>query len=335
MSILERARKIGGHTRARAILVGTIAVVLWSSLAPLTAMARGIPPLELLAATFGIGYLCGQIWLRMKCGRSSLRKPAYPYVFSCCATAALFGYHALYFLALSLAPPAQACLVAYLWPLLMVLLSSASSGGDKVRPAQLMGAVLGFAGTGLVVLSGDSDHIRHRHRAFGLLAALSCALIWSSYSVFNRRFREVPSEAMIDICGLVAVIGCGAHLLVDSHTVFPLGSQWLAIVALGAGPVGLSFLAWDYATKHGQVATLGTISYAAPVLSTLQLVMLGYTPASLDLLTASALVVAGAWIATALPRAGRPSVHPHGDESPFRQRLERKSDHPEPDADHR
>src|SRR6185437_9103606 len=132
MWILEQARKIAGRTRARATLVGTVAVVLWSSLAPLTAMARGIPPLELLAATFAIGYLCGQIWLRMKYGRSSLRKPAYPYAFSCCATAALFGYHALYFLALSLAPPAQACLVAYLWPLLMVLLSAASNGDRKI-----------------------------------------------------------------------------------------------------------------------------------------------------------------------------------------------------------
>lgn len=295
----EQAPENAGRTRARATLVGTAAVLLWSSLAPLTAMARGIPPFELLAATFGIGYLCGQIWLRTRDGRSSLRKPRYPYSFSCCATAALFGYHALYFLAVSLAPPAQACLVAYLWPLLMVLLLAASNGVDRVRPAQLVGAALGFAGTGLVVLSGDGDHIRHPYRAFGLLAALCCALIWSSYSVFNRRFREVPSEAMIDICGLVAVIGCGAHLLVDSHTVLPVGSQWLAIAALGAGPVGLSFLAWDYATKHGHVAMLGTVSYAAPVLSTLQLVVLGYASASLDLLAASALVVGGAWVATA------------------------------------
>jgi drug/metabolite transporter (DMT)-like permease len=67
-----------------------------------------------------------------------------------------------------------------------------------------------------------------------VLGALSCALIWSSYSAFNRRFREVPSEAMIDIRALIAVIGCGAHLPVDSHTAFPPGSQWLAIAALGA-----------------------------------------------------------------------------------------------------
>lgn len=284
-------------TRAKATLAGAAAVLLWSSLAPLTAMAHGIPPLELLAATFGIGYLCGQIWMRTRGRHRSLRRPRYPASYRWFATTALFGYHAFYFLALSLAPPAQASLVAYLWPLLIVLLSVANNRSDRIRAAHVAGAVLGFAGTALLVLSRDSGHAIYPHRSLGLLAALSCALIWSVYSVLNERFRDVPSEAMIDICGFVAVIGCGVHLLMDSRTVFPQGAQWFAVAALGGGPVGIAFLAWDHATKHGHVGVLGALSYAAPVLSTLLLVLLGYTPASLSLLAACALVVGGAWTA--------------------------------------
>lgn len=300
MSTSRQALDSSGAAQAKATFVGAVAVLLWSSLAPLTAIAHGIPPLELLAATFGIGYLCGQIWLRIRGRQPSVGKPKYPVSYAWFATAALFGYHAFYFVALSLAPPAQASLVAYLWPLLIVLLSAAINRSDRIRRTHVAGVILGFAGTAVLVLSRDSGHAVYPYRSLGLLAALFCALIWSTYSVLNRRFREVPSEAMIDICGLVAVIGCGVHLLMDGHTVIPQGSQWFAMVALGVGPVGLAFLAWDYATKHGHVGVLGALSYAAPVLSTLLLVLLGYTPASLSLLAACALVVGGAWTATSL-----------------------------------
>jgi drug/metabolite transporter (DMT)-like permease len=289
--------------RTRATLVGTAAILLWSALASLTAAARGIPPLELLAITFGIAFLCGLTWLLITGGRSSIRKLQQPWSYLGFATAALFGYHFLYFSAFSLAPPTQASLIAYLWPLLIVLLSAWSSRDDRVRPVHIVGVLLGFAGTALLVLSGNAGNASpHPNRLLGLLAAFSCALIWSSYSVLNRRFRQVPSEAMIGICGLVALLGWGAHFLVDSQTVSPRTSQWFAIMALGVGPVGLAFLAWDYGTKHGHVSVLGVISYAAPVLSTLLLVLLGYTPVSLSLLAACALVAGGAWIATASSR---------------------------------
>jgi drug/metabolite transporter (DMT)-like permease len=290
------------HLRTKATLVGTVAVLLWSSLAPLTAMAHSIPPLELLAMTFGIAFLCGLTWLFVTGGLSSVQRLKQPLSYLGFATAALFGYHALYFAALSLAPPAQASLIAYLWPLLTVLFSAWSSRDDRVRASHIVGAFLGFTGTALLVLSGDADHTALPYRSLGLLAALLCAVIWSSYSVLNRHFRNVPSEAMIGICGWVALLGWGVHFLVDSQTVLPGISQWFAIVALGVGPIGLAFLAWDYGTKHGHVSVLGTVSYAAPVLSTLLLVVLGYTPASLSLLAASALVVGGAWTATTSSR---------------------------------
>ena len=132
----------------------------------------------------------------------------------------------------------------------------------------------------------------------GLLAALGCALTWSSYSVLNKGFRNVPSEAMVIVCGVVAIMGLAAHWLIGEHTISPHSSQWVAIVALGIGPVGLAFFAWDRGTKQGNVSLLGTLSYAAPVLSTLLLVTFGRTSGSIGLLAACVLVPAGAWVAT-------------------------------------
>lgn len=138
----------------------------------------------------------------------------------------------------------------------------------------------------------------HCRGARNTTAALTCAVIWSAYSVLNSRFRNVSSDAMVTVCGLVAVFGWVAHLGLDNETARPTRVQWMAIVALGFGPVGLAFLAWDQGTKHGDIGLLGILSYAAPILSTLLLVSFGYAPPSIHLLVACALVVGGAWIAS-------------------------------------
>ena len=103
---------------------------------------------------------------------------------------------------------------------------------------------------------------------------------------------------MIGVCGVVALLGLAAHLLLETATVWPAGGEWLAVAAMGIGPLGLAFLAWDYGTKHGELAVLGTLAYGAPVLSTLLLVSLGLAQPTVELAMACLLVVGGAWIAT-------------------------------------
>ena len=132
----------------------------------------------------------------------------------------------------------------------------------------------------------------------GLFAAFGCALIRSSYSVANRRFSAISSDVLVGVCGVVALLGILTHVAVERGTVWPTAHQWPAVLGLGLGPVGLAFMTWDYGTKHGNVSLLGTLSYAAPLLSTVLLVVLGRAPATLSLLFACVLVVGGAWIAT-------------------------------------
>jgi drug/metabolite transporter (DMT)-like permease len=271
---------------------------MWSTLAPLTAAAAGIPPLELLAATFGIAFVCGLSGLLLVGGRTAIRKLSQPVRYLAFAVTALFGYHALYFTALRLAPPAQASLLAYLWPLFIVVFSTLGDRQARIQTRHILGTLLGLTGTALLIMSREEHQIPAASRHLGLLAALGCALTWSSYSVFNRRFRNVPTEAMVIVCGIVAVLGWAAHWVMAEETVLPHLPQWLVILALGIGPVGVAFFAWDYGTKQGNISLLGTLSYAAPVLSTLLLVIFGRASASISLLVACALVTMGAWVAT-------------------------------------
>jgi drug/metabolite transporter (DMT)-like permease len=93
-------------------------------------------------------------------------------------------------------------------------------------------------------------------------------------------------------------------------TAAPDARQWAALVALGIGPTGLAFLAWDHATKHGQLALLGVLAYLAPMLSTAALVLAGLAPASWLLFAAAGLTIAGALIATGRLRPATPRLAP-------------------------
>ena len=113
-----------------ATLVGCGALALWSLLALLTAASGTAPPFQLAAMTFAIGGALGAASRAVRPGRSTpCGKP--PRVWAL-GVGGLFGYHALYFAALRLAPPAEAGLVNYLWPLLIVLFS-ALLPGERLR----------------------------------------------------------------------------------------------------------------------------------------------------------------------------------------------------------
>ena len=119
----------------------------------------------------------------------------------------------------------------------------------------------------------------------------------------------VPTSAVVVTCLATAVLSALAHLGLE-ETVWPASTTgWLAILALGLGPVGLAFYTWDVGVKAGDIQLLGTASYAAPLLSTLALVLAGLANASLTLALAAALITGGAALAA---RAGRKVTRPRG-----------------------
>ena len=280
--------------RQRATLAGFVAVMLWSLLALLTVQTRPVPPLQLTAMSFAIGAGIGAIWTWASGGFRQLATVGWKvYAFG---TAGLFGYHVLYFSALRLAPPAKAGLIAYLWPLLIVLFSGLLPG-EHLRRVHVVGAGLGFAGAALIVTGGEAGF----SRAFlpGYLLALACAFTWSGYSVLSRRMGQVPSAAVTVFCLATAVLSAGLHLALE-QTAWPVGPRgWGAVVALGIGPVGLAFYLWDTGMKRGDIQLLGVTTYAAPLLSTLALVLAGLARPGPVLFLAASLISAGALLAAA------------------------------------
>jgi drug/metabolite transporter (DMT)-like permease len=274
-------------------LSGLAAIALWSVLALLTAGTGAVPPFQLAALTFAIASLVG-LGFMLATGKplAALRQPPAAWALGLYG---LFGYHALYFAALKLAPPAEAGLIAYLWPLLIVLMT-ALLPGETLSRRHVMAAGLGFLG--VVVLGfGKGGIVFDATYLPGYAAAVGCAVIWSSYSVLSRTQAAVPTEAVTGFCAATAVLSLACHLLFETPVWSQTLAQWLCIVGLGLGPVGAAFFLWDHGMKRGDIRLLGTASYAAPVASTIILVIAGFAAPHWTLALACALIVGGAVLA--------------------------------------
>jgi drug/metabolite transporter (DMT)-like permease len=276
-----------------ATLIGLTAILMWSLLAVMAVATGKIPAFQLAAMTFAIGALTGFLtWI----GRpQAIRALWQPPVVWMVGVGGLFGYHALYFLALRFAPPAEAGLLNYLWPLLIVLFSSLLPG-ERLAPHHIIGALFGLAGT-VLLLAGNAGGGFAPGQVPGLVAAFVAAFVWAAYSVMSRRLKSVPTDAVAGFCLATALLATLVHGMVEV-TVWPdTPAQWLAIVALGVGPVGAAFYVWDIGMKRGDIRVLGAASYATPLLSTAFLIMAGFAKADANLAISAVLIAGGGLIA--------------------------------------
>jgi drug/metabolite transporter (DMT)-like permease len=279
-------------TSRTATLIGLTAILMWSLLSVMTVATGTIPAFQLAAMTFAIGALVGSLsWIGRGEALGALRQPLIAWAVG---VGGLFGYHALYFLALRFAPPAEAGLLNYLWPLLIVLFSSLLPG-ERLAAHHVIGAVLGLVGT-VLLFAGSTGSVTSAEVP-GLIAAFVAAFVWATYSVLSRRLKSVPTDAVAGFCAVTALLAAAVHALVEA-TVWPATTlQWLSVIALGVGPVGAAFYAWDIGMKRGDIRVLGAASYATPLLSTAFLILAGFAKASANIAIAAVLIAGGGLIA--------------------------------------
>lgn len=274
---------------SKATFLGFCAILLWTLLAYFTIGAKGIPPLQLNAMCFLIGGSAGLIWSLARSGTQVFSSiPLSAWIIG---VGGLFGFHFCFFTALSLAPAAPASLINYLWPLLIVLFSGLLPG-ERILWQHVAGALIAFAGAGLLILPKETGFETSHLAGYGV--ALIGAFIWAGYSVLSRSFSTVPTSAVALFCLASSALSVLAHLALET-TVWPQGATiWVAVLALGLGPVGLAFFLWDVGVKTGNIQLLGVLAYCAPLFSTLILVLSGHAAPSPQLAIAAVLITGGA-----------------------------------------
>jgi drug/metabolite transporter (DMT)-like permease len=282
------AAAAASHRRATLDALGAIA--LWSTLAVLGLKLARVPPFLLVGIALLLGAAVGARGLTLRLRPAVLLLGVY----------GLFAYHFCLFLALRLAPPVEANLLNYLWPLLIVVLAPVILPGTALRPRHVAGALLGFAGAALLVTGGRLGF--SREGTAGYLLALAAAVIWSTYSLLTRRVGSFPTSAIATFCLVSGVLALACHAALEPRYV-PSASELPFLALLGLGPMGAAFYLWDRALKGGDPRVVGTLAYLTPLLSTVLVATLGggrLGPASL---AAMGLIVSGALVGTWSSRA--------------------------------
>jgi drug/metabolite transporter (DMT)-like permease len=270
----------------RATLHALAAIGLWATLAALGARLGHVPPFLLVGCTLLLGSLFGLRRVRVRDLRPGVLL---------LGVYGLFAYHLCLFLGLRLAPPVEANLVNYLWPLLIVVLSPLFVPRAALRARHVAGALLGFGGAALLVSGGATGHFGG-HPA-GYLCALAAAVIWSTYSLLTKRFGDFPTSTIAAFCLVSGALSLACHALLEPS--YSLAARDLPFLgAIGLGPMGAAFYLWDRAIKAGDPRTIGTLAYLTPLLSTLLVVLFGGGTLTARSLAAMALIVGGAAVGT-------------------------------------
>ena len=261
------------------------AIALWASLASLGVSLTHIPPFLLT----GIALIIGSV-------------PAWPFVLRdptqwriplrtlALGVYGLFAYHFLLFIALRHAPPVEANLVNYLWPLFIVVLSPVVLPGVALRLPHVLAALLGFAGAAIAIAGGRE---LSGTLAWGYLPALAAAFIWATYSLLTKRVAAFPTTA-IGLFGLVSgVLSLLCHVLLEP-AVSLQPRDWALLAVLGLGPLGASFFMWDKALKLGDARHIGVLSYITPLASTALLMVVSGRPFTWSIALATAMIISAA-----------------------------------------
>ncbi|MBU6437849.1 MAG: DMT family transporter [Betaproteobacteria bacterium] len=243
------------------------AIALWATLATLGVQLAHVPPFLLTGLALAVGSLIALPWSRF-----DLRRWRVPARTLALGVYGLFGFHALLFVALRTAPPVQANLVNYLWPLLIVVLAPLLLPGVRLRPGHVVAAAVGFAGAAIAILSAGTSGSPAFSLAWGYIPAIGSAFVWASYSLLSKRVAPFPTAAIGAFCLLSAVLSLLCHALFEPAVA--LGTRdWALIAVMGAGPLGAAFFLWDGALKRGDPRKLGVLSFVTPLASTVLLLL--------------------------------------------------------------
>ena len=114
----------------------------------------------------------------------------------------------------------------------------------------------------------------------------------------TKRLPRFPTAAVGAFCLASGLLALGAYWLTSGkiNLAALTADDWLSLVLLGAGPMGVAFFTWDAALKRGDPRIIGSLTYLTPLTSTLVLILVGGQSLNWVSALAMFLIIAGAVI---------------------------------------
>lgn len=204
----------------------------------------------------------------------------------------------LWFWGLARLPIAEAIALSFIAPLLAIYLASLTLG-EKVRPAALLGSILGLAGVALMLIARASGDYGDE-ALYGACAILCSATLYAINLVLMRKQAQLASPIEV---GFFQSMTSGLFLMLAAplFAVLPAAEHVPAIaISAALALTSLMLLSWAYAraeaqslvvveyTGFGWGALFGWLAFGE---------VLGWW-----VLAGTALIVIGCWIAVRAPR---------------------------------
>ncbi|WP_158401956.1 DMT family transporter [Celeribacter indicus] len=266
-------------------------MLFWSTWPTLATVAGAAPPFLVFGLASAIGFVIAFL-ISAAQGHARAFVRTSPGTMAFVATALLVN-NVLYLMAMPRIGPAEANVVAYLWPVMLVTILSVTRG-ERLSFLAKTGICLGFLGAALAI----GPTFEHGFDEFGILLAFLSGLTFAVYAAI-RSAAKGTGEVIGPSMGILAVMALLAHCMFEERTTLS-AVQWFAVAGIGIAPLTLSNVLWDKATRTGFASTISGIAYLTPVGSIALLALFGVATVSWGALLGALLVVIGAVAASGL-----------------------------------
>lgn len=264
-----------------------------------------VPPLEMSTLRFAIAavVLFGIVAIT----RTPLVWARFRYVFLA-AIFGVFGYNAMVFVGLTIAPASDGALIT---PTAIPVLTAVAATfiGEPLTRRKVLGLVLATVGSALVIAGGQAALTAGLsvERLVGDVLFLGGAMCWAAYSVFG----SVAMRDRSPIAFTALTVAIGAALL------FPLGflehgfsdvpawapASWALVIFLALVATVLAFALYLWGVRRFGAGLSSLVGYLVPVAGVaLSFLILGERPHPLQLV-GGGVILAGVSVATLRRRA--------------------------------
>ena len=244
-----------------------LTVLIWSTLATVVKLVlKDIPNFQALAISSAFAFV---FLLILNIINGSIKEMKHYRIKDCLTMAGLgflglFMYSALYYYGIAELGSQEACILNYLWPMMIVIFACIILK-ERITVKKIIAMLMSFAG--IVVLTLSSGGASSGNRLFGIIACVTAAVCYGLFSVLNKKHSLNQNVTMMWIWFMTAVCSLVLSLIFENWQPIA-GVQWLGIAWLGIVVNAVAYLLWAIALKGASdSAKIANLAYLVPFIS--------------------------------------------------------------------